>query len=715
MGLLVAPVVLVAAQGAGVPAAAVEVPGATPLTVRLDSLTPSVLPRRGTVTLQGSVTNDSTDDWVDVNLAPFASSTPLTTREDLALAAQTPEETSVGERLDVFDAVGDLEPGESTAFTLRVPVDALPGTAAPGAYWIGVHALGTGVDGRDAVADGRARTFIPRLTPRQARTASVPVSLVVPLREPARRAADGSLEDPQQWVDLADAGGRLSHLADFADAAGSRPFTWVADPAVLDALADLGRGNPSLSLEARAEGDGDNGEGGEGGDDSASADPSPDAGSTDDSDEDGSDAAGVPDAAAAERARDLVQRLRDSLDSHDLLTLPYADPDAAALARRRQPLLVRARALAERRTEARDLRGRPVVAPPAGFFDPDLVAALPEDETLLLSDQGELDLPSASTLEGRRLTLADARASSGGPAPVRGTDPLALRQRVLAEAAVQVVEGGEDGEVRPLVVSLPPRWDPGAGWRDADFFAGLDTDWVRFAALPSGGTAYDGRLPYPRSEEVAEVGGDNLRAAIGLGAAGRTLSDLLTGEDDVADELLGAALQAVSYTARRLPRLSAEGADALAEAARGELARVRVTGTELVSLSSGSGDITVTVVNDLEQPVTVGLRAESDGDVEVDVGEPVELGPGQRSTQRLPVRSADGVHEVTLQPVTSEGAAVGEPFGFSLRTSEVGRVIWVVIAAGGALLAVMILRRIVLRVRGRSWRDEPLDATEDPT
>ena len=51
------------------------------------------------------------------------------------------------------------------------------------------------------------------------------------------------------------------------------------------------------------------------------------------------------------------------------------------------------------------------------------------------------------------------------------------------------------------------------------------------------------------------------------------------------------------------------------------------------------------------------------------------------------------MHAVTLQPVTSAGAAVGEPFGFSLRTSEVGRVIWVVIAAGGALLAVMILRR----------------------
>ncbi|ROR92907.1 hypothetical protein EDD33_3808 [Nocardioides aurantiacus] len=696
VALLVAPLVGVALGGATDPAVAVEEPAATPLTVRLDSMSPAVLPRRGSITLEGSVSNDSEEDWDDVNVTPFSSTTPLTTREDLALAAQTPEQTTVGERLDVFDAVGDLGPGESADFAVRVPVGELPISGDPGAYWIGVHALGTDAAGRDAVADGRARTFVPLLTPRQARSASVPVSLVLPLRQAARRAADGSLDDPQQWVDLSAEEGRLTRLADLAATAGDRPLTWLADPAVLDALSDLGRGNPPVSLETRSEGSDEGSE-----EDDPEESPAPSG---------GSDAAGVPDGAAAERARALVQRLRDELDSRDLLTLPYADPDAAALARRRPPLLARAATLSERRTAARDLVGRAVVAPPGGFFDPELVEALPEDEDLLLSDQGELALSPASTLDGRRLTLADARTSAGGPAPVSGTDPLALRQRVLAEAATQVVAGDE---VRPIVVTLPQRWDPGAAWREADLFDGLDTGWVRFAALPSGGTAYDGQLPYPRSQRAAEIGTDNLRAAVELAAAGRTLSDLLTGEDDVSDDLLGASLQAVSYSARRLPRLNVERTDALAAAARGELARVRVTGNDLVSLSSGSGDVTVTVVNDLEQPVTVGLRVETDAEVEIDTGEAVQLGPGQRSTARLPVRSSDGVHEVTMQPVTSDGAAVGEPFTFSLRTSEVGRVIWVVIAAGGVLLAVMIARRVVLRLRSRHRRERPTDPAKD--
>jgi hypothetical protein len=34
----------------------------------------------------------------------------------------------------------------------------------------------------------------------------------------------------------------------------------------------------------------------------------------------------------------------------------------------------------------------------------------------------------------------------------------------------------------------------------------------------------------------------------------------------------------------------------------------------------------------------------------------------------------------------------------------VGRLIWYIIIAGGTLLAVMIVRRIVLRIRNHRWR-----------
>ena len=68
-------------------------------------------------------------------------------------------------------------------------------TGEPGVYWLGVHALGTSAAGRDLVADGRARSFIPLVTGPQTDAAS-DVSLVLPMRERARRAADGSLNGP---------------------------------------------------------------------------------------------------------------------------------------------------------------------------------------------------------------------------------------------------------------------------------------------------------------------------------------------------------------------------------------------------------------------------------------------------------------------------------------------------------------------------------------
>lgn len=678
---------------------------ATPLTVELASLSPSVLPRRGAVRMQGTVTNSSEEEWSDVNVAPFASTTPMTTRDEVALAAQTDEAATVGERLDdagTFVSLGDLAPGEQLSFSLRVPVSELPISGDPGVYWIGVHALGTSSAGRDSVADGRARTFVPLVSRARARATRVPVSVVLPLREPARRAADASLAAPQRWVRLTGDTGRLARLADFADSAGDDPLTWVVDPAVLDAVGDLAQGNPSLSLGGRRRvaepDDGDGSDGGSGGSPSSSASPS----ASPTPSGDGDAGAGIPSEADSQAARALLTQLVDSLREHDLLTLGYADPDVAGLARRSVGLLERSWRLAARRMGARELEGPLVVAPPSGFFDSDLLGELPSDTELLLGDNAELGTPVASrTVEGQRLTLTDARASSGGPAPTSPTDPLALRQRLLSEAAL---EAESDGDPRPVVLALPERWDPGARWREADFFGGLDVPWLRLAPLPRGETTYDAALPYPRSEEDDEIRATSIGVARGLVGAALVLDRMLANDNDVLDRLLGASLQSVSYAARSARGATAAQAIAMRDAAQREIDRVAVTGTDFVTLSSGAGEVTVTLVNGLEQPVTVGLRAATDGEVTVETPDPVDLGPGQRYTMRLPVSSPEGVHSVTLQPVTLSGADAGQAFTFALRTSQVGIVIWVVIAAGGLLLAVMIVRRIVLRVREHRWR-----------
>jgi hypothetical protein len=162
----------------------------------------------------------------------------------------------------------------------------------------------------------------------------------------------------------------------------------------------------------------------------------------------------------------------------------------------------------------------------------------------------------------------------------------------------------------------------------------------------------------------------------------------------------------VSLSARPTPRLAATQVLELDATTRVQMERVQVTGTDFVTLSGGSGSLTVTLVNGLKQPIAVGLRASSDSPrVKVATPEPVSMQPGQRTTLRLKVTSGTGVHDVTLTPVTTSGEATGTPLTFSLRTSTVGRLIWYILAAGGTLLVVMIARRIVLRVRGKQWRE----------
>jgi len=197
-------------------------------------------------------------------------------------------------------------------------------------------------------------------------------------------------------------------------------------------------------------------------------------------------------------------------------------------------------------------------------------------------------------------------------------------------------------------------------------------------------------------------------AARSLVSTGAVLGQLLRSTNDARQGLIGIALEAVSSHARRDPARARAEVLATNTAMRARLAKVSVIGTDFVTLSGGSGTLTVTLVNDLDQPITVGIEPRSSSpDVRIHTPEPLEMAPGQRTVLRLKATASTiGVHEVTLTPVTSEGTELGTPLTFSLRTSQVGRLIWGVLVGGGALLVVMILRRILRGLREHRWRGQ---------
>ena len=663
---------------------------ASPLTVQLTELTPSTIPDKGRIVLTGTVRNDSDELWSDINVHPFVGRQPITEREELAAAAASDPGTDVGDRLTdagQFAAVGDLVPGQSIPFQISLKAKDLLARGViggePGVYWIGVHALGQNSVGREV--GGRARTFIP-LVPEDAHTA---VSLVFPLREPVRRDRVGRLVDTSDWSVALSDNGRLERIAALLNSAGGQPATMLVDPAVIDAVGSIAADNPALSLGEQPE---------EGPSESPSDAASPSR---------AEDRLGPVDRANA--ARWLAQ-VKEAAALQIVLGLGYADPDVASLAHRRPPLIKTAAKESAAAFERLGVDAIPTVAPASGWLDDAALTAIAPDSMVLVSDHSAPRTRSHwRTPEQQDLVFTDEQAVAGGPGPTSPLDALALRQRIVSDAALRAQQGSNS----PMVVELPDDWDPGASWQSADFFGGLNLPWLDLVTLdraPSETTpTFDAALGYPAAERRNEIGLANVTATRTLISTATVMGQLLRSTNDVQHALTGIALDAVSYHARGDSESVARGEVLSAnDAMRDRLAKVAVIGTDFVTLSGGSGTLTVTLVNELDQPVTVGIRPTStSSDVHIQAPKPLEMAPGQRTVLRLRARASSiGVHEVTLTPVTADGSELGTPLTFNLRTSQVGKLIWGVLVGGGGLLVVMIIRRVRRGFREHRWRGQ---------
>ena len=274
---------------------------------------------------------------------------------------------------------------------------------------------------------------------------------------------------------------------------------------------------------------------------------------------------------------------------------------------------------------------------------------------------------------------------------------IALRQRILAEAAVRLLFHDR----APLVTVFPDDWvpnDPGTFW------SGLDVDWLELtdtSGLRRGSRVPADDLTYPVEQELSELDAENFAAAEQLIGAGRTLDHLLTRNDRVASQTLDEALTSVSFAEReralqaRLDTLRAVG---LIER---QLKKVKIRGPgKGVTLSSDSGSFAVTVENRLDHAVTVSVDAVSLGDVRVEPTNPIELTAHGRQTVLLDaVASSPGVHYVRLLVTDETGTPLGAAQRVPIRSAQVSDVIWLILGVGVGLLFLAIALRVVRRIR----------------
>ncbi len=760
LGVLAAAVLPLPLAGTGAAAAgsahartSSQVAATTPLRIELDDITPSVIPRQGTLEVVGSIANVSDSTWRTIRLYTFLGETPIDDVAELAAATAVSEDSPVGDRivdLGTEASVAILRPGESASFTLRVPSRLLldriggGGEPPPGVYWFGVHALGADENGRDDLTDARARTFLP-LEP--AGAAPVDTAIVVPLRARVRHAADGSLRDPDRWGRLVSLGGRLRDRVEFGAASGSDPVSWLVDPSLLQAASTLAGGNqprslgptagreedpttptapttPSGSPSTTPSGPASPSSAASG--PSTSSDPTPAPSTSPDatpsettaSPPPGTDPALVE---VAERATAWLDRLTSSVGDDELLALPYGDVDVAAALSQDPAVYLRAREHPS--TELRRLAASagtttvPAVAPPPGYLDPAVVDELDDGEVLLGSDRMiEGSAPGVAVIDGRPVVLSSSGAAAGGPGPETALSTLALRQRILSEATLRSLAAGSgasdaqpSGDAssppEPLVVVMPPGWSALSG---SSFFDGLRTPGVRLTTLSQ--AVSDGSpvaiessaVRYPPRQARLAVGAALFDAADAAIGAARTLQGILPLNNELAGTVEGEALSALSYSSRTRPSSAVRDLRAARGWTADRLAALTISAPDGVTLSGTSGTFSATVSSSLDEPVVVQVASRTDAGLTVPLSDPVELAAGARVTVPLQAEdAAPGVHDVELRLVDPSGTALPATDVVPIRSAQVSNVIWLIMGTGVGLLFLTIAARAVRRLRAR--------------
>lgn len=719
------------AQAAG-PDAARDEGDDAPLQLTIESLTPGVLPRSGPIVVEGTVTNTDLETWRDIDLFPMANGGPdcalapcapvMTTAAELATAAASEPETPVGVReLDVSASVDVLAPGQSASYTLRIPQDVLRKifpSPTSGVYWFGVHAIGSS-DGTpyDSVADGRARTFLPYASDRL--DTPVDTAVVVPLRARVARGEDGALDRTSLWERSLEFDGDLGGPLAFGAASGTDPVTWLVDPAVPDAVQQLALDNPEREVAPTPDPD----------------EPSPGEESEDPDEGEAEDTTEEPaDSPLSRAARTWLDRAEDELASGSVATLPYGDPDLSAAAEALPTVYRTARELSGSVLTAWEVESTAVVAAPDGQLDPASIDAIDDDAPLLLdesmfpTDKVSGRAPVAGLIGERPVVVTAGSAADGGPGPDPAQAPVALRQRILSEAVLRALRAGDEG-TEPLVVVLPATVSADGA---LDFWTGLDEDLVRLTSLDdlvvaadsgsdprSGGRSDDERqvdpatLSYPPAQERKELPREVLTEADRLITAARTFGAVLGEDYPIGTDLVVEALTGTSY-AMRSDRLAASRLALTRDWVEEQLDQITIDAPSGVTLSGTSGSFNVAVRNDLDQPVTVHVRATTDAGATIAVTNPVRLAANSRTS--VPV-SADmtrtGVHNITLRLTDADGRPLGAQDDLPLRSGQAGVVIWAIMGVGAGILFLAIGIRLVRRFRRHQAASEASTGTAE--
>ncbi|MCZ3387269.1 MAG: DUF6049 family protein, partial [Actinomycetia bacterium] len=471
------------------------------------------------------------------------------------------------------------------------------------------------------------------------------------------RDSTGAVIDDSLGPALA-SGGRLSTLVrGGADA----PATWVVDPALLDDAASIGEPSSDQWLSA----------------------------------------------------------FGASAGSREVITLPYGDPDVAAVASAGRPGFLRQGQAKGDRVYQRlvESTARSDLSWPAdGAGDEQVISASGRaGDTVVLLDEETAPLVTALpyTPSGRLawedpdldVLLADESASALVASPAdTDTDVLLARQRFLAETLLHALELYEP---RLLVIAPPRRWDPSALWADELVTAIRRSPWINPVSLdealrPSAPTAARVLPTMPDAAVERQLPGTMVLAAGGALTDNRRLAAILTRPRQLSAPIEDALFTSVS-TAWRADPLAAEAAQgATLDRLSSQRSRVRIV-SQGGTLGDNSGTWPVTLRNELDQAVVVRLGVTSTDSLRLRVetdDERIRIAPARSFLAEVALDAAtSGRLSFDAQLLTPRGAAYDDPVTVAVDVRGFGQITFVVFGAAIALLVLAAGIRVFRRIR----------------
>ncbi|MEU8138707.1 DUF6049 family protein [Streptodolium elevatio] len=685
----------------------------TPVQVVLTAVTPAVLQPKGTLTVRFEVVNNSGRDLDQVTVK-LRVSQALTLRGDLA----APDSWS---NRDVRDAsatkqIAHIAAGATQPDTFTVPVDkmSLGGDAA--VHGLTVQAL----DGGSEV--GSSQVLVPWV-PKDGLNSlkKTQVGVLWPLIDQPR--LDGTtIGDRVQTPVFTNDGltaelageGRLNQLLQTGQQIPG--VTWVVDPDLLDTVRAME--TPYRVAPPRTDPPADkNTE--EGDDAGRESDPAAATPRTEEETEPGKGTAA---------AADWLRQLRAAVADDTVVALPYADTDVATVAhasstKSKTDLLPELRAAVDRgrATATATLDGKTVRSdvtwPIAGAVDPPILETAKATGSSIVVASGASMPPRSSKLD--HTTSTRSQVGPGTAALV--TDPridvlldegadgpdgqLRLQQALIAELFTIAME--QPALQRALLIVPPRHFDAAVGRAIAAAMsvAAGTGGWAETASLDALAETAPGEertmRAYPPGLKRTEFSDSYLRSIPDLQRSVDTFAAILEDKSRIRDPYEPAVLRTLSVTWR--------GETMDADAYRLDVTRslrvleqlVRIAPKTAVTLSGDNGTIPITIINGLQQTITVRLDVVSRQPNRLNLTQPHEVEiPGGR-TIAIPVdaqSAANGKVLVDVRMLTPDGKeAFGPTQTFYVNTTSIDGITLGIIGVIAGLLALFSLRAYIRR------------------